>query len=134
MARSSSTAWIPPSVSAPAKRTTTLFERSLLHRFPLYPLEFTKMKLSRFLSGLAPALAIAALVGFAAPSPTLAQQASPTPAPSAAPAPAASVTPAPPATPAPDAAAPAAAAAKPAPPAPPACSAAVGAVDATDKY
>ncbi len=41
------------------------------------------MKLSRFLSGLAPALAIAALVGFAAPAPTLAQQASPTPAPSA---------------------------------------------------
>jgi ammonium transporter, Amt family len=93
------------------------------------------MKLSRFLSGLAPALAIAALVGFAAPSPTLAQQASPTPAPSAAPAPAASATPAPAATPAPDAAAPApAAAAKPAPPPPPACSAAVAAVDATDKY
>ena len=42
------------------------------------------MKLSRFLSGLAPALAIAALIGFAAPAPTLAQQASPTPAPSAA--------------------------------------------------
>ncbi|MFZ0207511.1 MAG: hypothetical protein WAL59_15665, partial [Roseiarcus sp.] len=61
------------------------------------------MKLSRFLSGLAPALAIAALIGFAAPAPTLAQQASPTPAPSATatPAPAASATPAPAATPAP---------------------------------
>jgi len=93
------------------------------------------MKLSRFLSGLAPALAIAALIGFAAPAPTLAQQASPTPAPSAAPAPAASATPAPAATPATDAAAaPAPAAAKPPPPPVPACAAAVAAVDATDKY
>jgi ammonium transporter, Amt family len=92
------------------------------------------MKLSRFLSGLAPALAIAALVGFAAPAPTHAQSASPTPAPaaSATPAPAASATPAPAATPAADAAAPAAAAAaKPAPPAIPACA---GAVAETDKY
>jgi ammonium transporter, Amt family len=93
------------------------------------------MKLSRFLSGLAPALAIAALVGFAVPAPTLAQQASPTPAPSATatPAPAASATPAP----APDAAAtpaPAPSGAKPAPPATPACAAAVAAIDATDKY
>jgi Amt family ammonium transporter len=91
------------------------------------------MKLSRFFSGIAPALAIAALVGFAAPAPTHAQTPTPTPAP------AASATPAPAATPAPDAApataAPApAAAAKPAPPAVPACAAAVAAVDATDKY
>ena len=93
------------------------------------------MKLSRFLSGLAPALAIAALIGFAAPAPTHAQSTTPTPAPSAAPAPAASATPAPAATPATDAAAaPAPAAAKPPPPPVPACAAAVAAVDATDKY
>src|SRR5271163_1810688 len=70
------------------------------------------MKLSRFFSGIVPALAIAALIGFPAPA----------------------------ATPAPDAAAPAAAApapaaaAKPAPPPTPACAAAVAAIDATDKY
>jgi ammonium transporter, Amt family len=92
------------------------------------------MKLSRFLSGLAPALAIAALIGFAAPAPTHAQSASPTPEPSATPAPAASATPEPAATPAPAAAAPAPAAAKPPPPPVPACAAAVAAVDATDKY
>jgi ammonium transporter, Amt family len=88
------------------------------------------MKLSRFLSRLAPALAIAALVGFAAPAPTHAQSASPTPAPSAAPEPAASATPAPaasatPASAAPAPAAPAAAAPAPAAPAPQACSATV---------
>ena len=82
------------------------------------------MKLSRFLAGLAPALAIAALIGFAAPAPSRADDATPTPAASATPAPAA----------APAAAAPAAAATKPAPPATPACAAAVAAVDATDKY
>src|SRR5271154_150403 len=100
------------------------------------------MKLSRFLSGLAPALAIAALIGFAAPAPTLARpappprepSAPPAPAASATPAPAASATPEPAATPAPAAAAPAPAAAKPPPPAVPACAAAVAAVDATDKY
>src|SRR6202046_5669810 len=63
------------------------------------------MKLSRFFTGLAPALAIAALIGFAAPAPTHAQSATPAPA-----------------------------AAKPAPPATPACAGAVAAVDATDKY
>jgi Amt family ammonium transporter len=90
------------------------------------------MKLSRFFSGIAPAMAIAALIGFAVPLPSHAQ--TPTPAPSA------SATPAPASTPAPDAAAPAAAApapaaaAKPAPPPVPACAAAVAAVDATDKY
>src|SRR5271163_5170169 len=100
------------------------------------------MKLSRFLSGLAPALAIAALIGFAAPAPTLAQSASPTPVPSATPAPAASATPAPAASatraPAasatPEPAAPAPAAAKPPPPSVPACAGAVAAIDATDKY
>ena len=76
------------------------------------------MKLSRFFSGLAPALAIAALMGLGALAPTHAQTA-------AAPAPAPAVT-------APAAAAPAAA--LPAPPAVPACAAAVAAVDATDKY
>jgi ammonium transporter, Amt family len=80
------------------------------------------MKLTRLISRLAPALAIAAFVGFAAP-PSYAQTAAPaTPAPAAAPA-----------APPPAAAAPAAAA-KPAPPATPACAAAVAAVPATDKY
>src|SRR5271163_2662206 len=92
------------------------------------------MKLSRFLSGLAPALAIAALIGFAAPAPTLAQSASPTPVPSATPAPAASATPAPAASATPEPAAPAPAAAKPPPPSVPACAGAVAAIDATDKY
>jgi len=96
------------------------------------------MKLSRFLSGLAPALAIAALIGFAAPAPTLAQSASPTPVPSATPAPAASATPEPAASATPEpaaaAAAPAPAAAKPPPPSVPACAGAVAAIDATDKY
>ena len=76
------------------------------------------MKLTRLITGLAPALAIAAFVGFAAPVPTYAQTAAP-------------------ATEAPAAAAPAAAApaaAKPAPPATPACAAASAAVPETDKY
>jgi Amt family ammonium transporter len=55
------------------------------------------MNLTRFLKGLAPALAVAALIGFAAPAPSLADDATPTPAasapaataPAAAPAPAA---------------------------------------------
>ncbi len=79
------------------------------------------MKLTRIFSGLAPALAIAAFVGLAAPVATYAQNAAPaTEAPAAAPA-------------APAAAAPAEAkpAAKPAPPAIPACA---GAVAETDKY
>src|SRR5579863_5059236 len=73
------------------------------------------MKLSRILAGLAPALAIAAFIGFASPQHSFAED-----APAAAPAAAA-----------PAAAAPAA---KPAPPATPACAAAVSAIDATDKY
>jgi Amt family ammonium transporter len=78
------------------------------------------MKLSRFLSGLAPALAIAALVGFGAPG--MAQTPSPTATPTAAAAPAASPSPAAsPAAAATPAAAPAAAAA---PAGPPACAAA----------
>ncbi len=95
------------------------------------------MKLSRYFTGLAPALAIAALVGFAAPGLTQAQTASPSPA---AAAPAASPAVAAPAA-SPAAAAPAAATApaadagaKPAPPSTPACSAAVAAIDATDKF
>jgi Amt family ammonium transporter len=78
------------------------------------------MKLTRIISGLAPALAIAALIGFAAPA-AYAQNAAPaTDAPAAA---------------APAAAAPApAASAKPAPPATPACAAASAAVPETDKY
>jgi Amt family ammonium transporter len=77
------------------------------------------MKLTRFLMGLAPALAIAALIGTASIAPSRADD-----APAAAPAAAA-----------PAAAAPAApAAVKPPPPATPACAAAVAAVDATDKY
>ena len=81
------------------------------------------MNLTRFLKGLAPALAVAALIGFAAPAPSLADDATPTPAASApaaaAPAPAAPAA----AAPAADAAAPAAAAAAPA--GPPSCSATV---------
>src|SRR5579863_5309049 len=73
------------------------------------------MKLSRILAGLAPALAIAAFIGFASPQHSFAED-----APAAAPAAAA-----------PAAAAPAA---KPAPPATPACAGPVAAVDATDKY
>jgi Amt family ammonium transporter len=77
------------------------------------------MKLSRFFAGLAPALAIAALIGFAAPAPSWADDA----APAAAATPAAA---APAATAAPAAAAPAAAApAAAAPAGPPACSATV---------
>jgi len=80
------------------------------------------MKLKRLISGLAPALAMAALMGFAAPAATHAQTAAPaTQAPAAA-------APAAPAAPAP------AAAAKPAPPATPACAAAVAAVPETGKY
>jgi ammonium transporter, Amt family len=80
------------------------------------------MKLSRYLAGLAPALAVAALIGLSGLSPSRADD-----APAAAPAAAAPAAPA--------AAAPAApAAAKPAPPATPACAAAVAAVDATDQY
>ena len=73
------------------------------------------MKLTRILAGLAPALAIAAFIGFASPGASRAED-----APAAAPAAAA-----------PAAAAPAA---KPAPPAIPSCAVAVSAVDATDKY
>jgi Amt family ammonium transporter len=78
------------------------------------------MKLTRIFSGLAPALAIAAFVGLAAPVATYAQNAAP-------------ATEAPAAAPAAPAAAPAEAkpAAKPAPPAIPACA---GAVAETDKY
>ena len=78
------------------------------------------MKLTRIVSGLAPALAIAALVGFAAPVATHAQ----TTAPAATEAPAAAA----PAAPAP------AAAAKPAPPATPTCAVGVAAVPETEKY
>jgi Amt family ammonium transporter len=95
------------------------------------------MKLSRFLTGLAPALAIAALVGFGAPtsaqtpSPAATAEATPAPSPSAAASPAAT----PAATPAPAASPAAAAAATPAPAAtpagPPACAAAVAAVPAS---
>jgi ammonium transporter, Amt family len=77
------------------------------------------MKLTRIISGLTPALAVAVFVGFAAPVATYAQNA----APAAEPAPAAAAP-----------AAPAAAAAKPAPPATPACAAAVAAVAETDKF
>jgi ammonium transporter, Amt family len=80
------------------------------------------MKLTRLISGLVPALAVAAFVGFAAPAATYAQ----TDAPAAGATPAAA--PAAPATPAP------AKAAKPAPPPTPACAAAVPAVPETDKY
>ncbi len=79
------------------------------------------MRLSRFISGLAPALAIAALIGFTpapsqaqSPSPTATAEATPAASPAASPAAAAS----------PDASATPAAAA--APPAPPSCSATVG--------
>jgi Amt family ammonium transporter len=78
------------------------------------------MKLTRIIFGLAPALAIAALIGFAAPA-TYAQNAAPTTDAPAAAAPAA-------AAPAP------AASAKPAPPATPACAAASAAAPETDKY
>ena len=77
------------------------------------------MRLMRIFSGLAPALAVAALIGFAAPVASYAQNAPATPA--AAPAAAA---PAAPATPA----------VKPAPPGTPACAAASAAVPETDKY
>ena len=81
------------------------------------------MKLSRFFAGLAPALAIAALIGFAAPAPSWADDAAPAVA--ATPAAAASAA-APAATAAPAAAAPAAAAPAAAAPAGPlACSATV---------
>ncbi len=83
------------------------------------------MRLTKFLYGLAPALAFAALLGVSVISGSHAQDATPTPAPSAAATPAA--------TPAPAAVA-ATPAVKPPPPAVPACAAAVGAVDATDKY
>ena len=73
------------------------------------------MKLPRFLAGLAPALALAALVCFGAPGASRADDA--------------------PAAPAAAAAAPAApASAKPAPPATPACAAGVAAIAETDKY
>jgi Amt family ammonium transporter len=80
------------------------------------------MKLSRFLHGLAPALAIAAFIGVVGLGG--ASRADDAPAAPAAAAPAAA---------APAAAAPAASA-KPAPPATPACAAAVAAVAETDKY
>jgi ammonium transporter, Amt family len=77
------------------------------------------MKLTRIISGVAPALAIAAFFGFAAPVATYAQNAAPA------------------TTDAPAAAAPAAApaaSAKPAPPATPACAAASAAIPETDKF
>jgi ammonium transporter, Amt family len=79
------------------------------------------MKLSRFLTGLAPALAIAALISLSGLSPSRADDAPAAAAPAAA---------------APAAAAPAAAApaAKPAPPAVAACAGPVAAVAETDKY
>jgi Amt family ammonium transporter len=80
------------------------------------------MKLTRLISGLVPALAVAAFIGFAAPVATYAQTAAPA---TDAPAAAAPATPAAPA---------AAKAAKPAPPSTPACAAAVTAVPETDKY
>jgi ammonium transporter, Amt family len=76
------------------------------------------MKLSRFITGLAPALAVAALLGFAAPAPSRADDAPPAAAPAAA-------APAAPAAPA---------AAKPPPPGVPACAGAVAAVPETDKF
>src|SRR5580658_7802535 len=78
------------------------------------------MKLSRFFTGLAPALAIAALIGFSGVSPSRADDAPAAPA-------AAAAAPAAPAAAAP-------AAAKPAPPATPACAGAVAAVAETDKF
>jgi ammonium transporter, Amt family len=80
------------------------------------------MKLTRLISGIVPALAVAAFVGFAAPAATYAQTAAPSPGAPPAAAPAAPATPAP------------AKAAKPAPPPTPACAAAVPAVPETDKY
>jgi ammonium transporter, Amt family len=80
------------------------------------------MKLTRLISGLVPALAVAAVVGFAAPVATHAQTAAPSTAAPAAAAPAAPAAPAP------------AKAAKPAPPPTPVCAAAVPAVPETDKY
>ena len=85
------------------------------------------MKLSRFFTGLAPALAIAALIGSAA-APTRAPT-TPTPR-CAAPRPRRAAA----AAPLRPHAAAARAAAKPAPPPTPACAAAVAAIDATDKY
>jgi ammonium transporter, Amt family len=81
------------------------------------------MRLSRFICGLAPALAIAALIGFT-PAPSQAQSPSPTATAEATPAPAASPAASPAAAASPDAAATPAAAA--APPAPPSCSGTVG--------
>ena len=75
------------------------------------------MRLKRIFSGLAPALAIAVLVGIAAPVASYAQNA---PATTEAPAAASAAVPA--------------ASAKPAPPATPACAAASAAVPETDKY
>src|SRR5581483_4804345 len=75
---------------------------------------FNAMRLSRFLTGLAPALAIAAFIGFAAPSPSSAQDQPAAAAAPAAPAPAAAAA----------APAAAAAAAPAAPSGPPACAAA----------
>ena len=77
------------------------------------------MKLTRFFKGLAPALAVAALIGFAAPAPSFADDATPTPAASAPPPPrlrAGRPADATPAAAAPAAAAPAAAAPRPRPP------------------
>ena len=106
------------------------------------------MRFNRFVSGIVPAAVFAALVSFAAPLSSYAQDATPSPAASpptmaaspaaAAPAmaasPAAAATPAAAAAPAAAATPAAAAAAKPAPPAVPACSFASAAVPETDKY
>ena len=82
------------------------------------------MTLTRFLKGLAPALAVAALIGFSSPAPSFADDATPTPAASA---PAAAATPAAaaPAAAAPAADATAAAPAAAAPAGPPSCSSTV---------
>jgi Amt family ammonium transporter len=80
------------------------------------------MKLTRLISGVAPALAAAAFISFAAPVATYAQTDAPATGAPAAAAPAAPAAPAP------------AKAAKPAPPPTPACAAAVSAVPETDKY
>jgi Amt family ammonium transporter len=89
------------------------------------------MKLSRYLSGLAPALAVAALVGFGlpslaqTPSPSASMAATPSPSMAATPAATPAASPAAAATPAASPAASPAAAAAPAPaPTPPACAAA----------
>ena len=85
------------------------------------------MNLTRFLKGLAPALAVAALIGFSAPAPSFADDATPTPAASApaAAAPRRRALRLPPPLPAPPLRPPPRRAAAAAPAGPPACSATV---------